>query len=425
MRILHLIQRYWPARGGAESHLGELSARLAAEGHQVTVATTNALDFELFWDRRSRRVVGAKETYNDVRILRFPVRHLPGSSLTYAGVRRFLWLLSMARPVPVGVLFRLARFTPWVPDLERWLVTTDEPFDLVAGMTICFEPLIEMGLRFARRRGLPFVSYPLTHLGAGSRPGTDALSRFYTMRHQVALVRDSDAAVVQTPAEGTFYASLGISLARLVVGGPGVAPAEVLGGDRARFRQRHNLQGPVVVSLSAMSYDKGTIHLVQAVRRLWREGRQVDLVLAGAVLAPFQHYLSTLPEADARRLKVLGPVDDAEKRDMLAAADIFAMPSRTDSFGIVYLEAWLYRLPVIAARTWGVSDVVSDGEDGLLVPFGDVPALAQVLNRLLDHPVEQAALGSRGEQKVYRQYTWEHRYAPVRDLYARLIGSGR
>ena len=425
MRILHLIQRYWPARGGAESHLGELSARLAVAGHQVTVATTDALDFELFWDPRCRRIADQEETHNGVRILRFPVRHLPVSSLTYPGVRRLLWLLSAAHPVPIEALFRLARFTPWVPDLGHWLATTDEPFDLVAGMTICFEPLIEMGLRFARRRGLPFVNYPLTHLGAGSRPGMDTLSRFYTMRHQVALVRDSDAAVMQTPTEGDFYTGRGMSPARLVVGGPGVDPAEVLGGDGAGFRQRYNLRAAVVASLSAMSYDKGTIHLVEAVRQLWREGRQVDLVLAGTVLAPFQHYLSTLPEADARRLKVLGPVDDAEKRDMLAAADIFAMPSRTDSFGIVYLEAWLYRCPVIAARTWGMSDVVRDGEDGLLVRFGDVTALGQALGHLLDHPEERAALGSRGAQKVYQQYTWEHRCEPVFDLYARLTGSGR
>jgi glycosyltransferase involved in cell wall biosynthesis len=141
------------------------------------------------------------------------------------------------------------------------------------------------------------------------------------------------------------------------------------------------------------------------------------------VLAPFRHYLSTLPEADARRLKVLGPIDDAEKRDMLAAADVFAMPSRTDSFGIVYLEAWLYQRPVIAARTWGVSDVVRDGEDGLLVSFGDVPALAQALSGLLEHPEERATLGAHGEQKVYREYTWDQRYAPVRDLYARLTWS--
>jgi glycosyltransferase involved in cell wall biosynthesis len=425
MRILHLIQRYWPARGGAESHLGELSARLAAAGHQVTVATTDALDFELFWDPDRRRIQSREDMHNGVRILRFPVRHLPVSTLAYPAVRRLLWLLSAARPVPCSALFRLARLTPRVPDLWRWLATTDEVFDLVAGMTICFEPLLEVGWRFARRRDIPFVAYPLTHLGAGARPGSDALSRFYTMRHQVALVRAADAAVLQTPAEHDFYAECGVAPAQLVLAGSGVDPVNVLGGNGVRFRRTHHLDGFLVVSLSALSYDKGTVHLVEAVRQLWHAGRSVELILAGVVTLPFQQYLSTLPPADRTRIHLLGSISETEKRDMLAAADVFAMPSRTDSFGIVYLEAWLYQVPVVAACAWGISDVITDGEDGSLVPFGDVPALAQTLRFLQDNPSARAVLGAHGEEKVYRLHTWEQKYAPVRDLYERLVGSGK
>ncbi|MCX7671057.1 MAG: glycosyltransferase family 4 protein, partial [Anaerolineae bacterium] len=273
-------------------------------------------------------------------------------------------------------------------------------------------------------RGIPFVAYPLTHLGAGSRPGTDALGRFYTMRHQVALVRASAAAVMQTPAEQAFYRAQGIPAERLIVGGPGVTPAQVLGGDPARFRQRHAIAGPLVVSLAAMCYDKGTIHLVEAVRRLWRGGQAVELALAGAMTQPFRAYLAGLPPADRARLHVLGQVDEEEKRDLLAAADVFAMPSRTDSFGIVYLEAWLYRKPVIGARTWGVMDVIEDGRDGLLVPFGDVSALADAIHGLLADAPRRAALGAHGEAKVYRLYTWDAQYARVRDLYARLAAAG-
>jgi len=425
MHILHIIQRYWPAVGGAESYLGEISARLAAEGHQVTIATTDALDFELFWDPCRRRISQAIDERAGVRIRRFPVHHLPGSGLAYAGVRRLLWLFSQAQVVPAPILFRLSRLTPRVPDLWRWLATTDEAFDLVAGVTICFEPLLEAGWRFAHRRSIPFVAYPLTHLGAGAQPGADALSRFYTMRHQVALVRSADAAVLQTPAERDFYTARGAAPERLVVAGPGVDPTRVRGGDGARFRRRHSLDGFLILSLSTLSYDKGTAHLVEAVRQLWRAGISVELVLAGAPTAPFQHYLDTLPAADRNRIRVLGPVEEVEKQDMLAAADVFAMPSRTDSFGIVYLEAWLYRTPVVAARTWGVSDVVTDGVDGLLVPFGDVRALAQALSYLLNHPAERAALGARGEQKVYRFHTWEQKYALVHDLYNRLAGGRR
>ncbi|MBN1261658.1 MAG: glycosyltransferase family 4 protein [Anaerolineae bacterium] len=424
MRILHVIQRYWPAWGGAEAHLGELSRRFVAEGHHVTVTTTDALDFELFWDPRRRRLPELEADHEGVRILRFPVRHLPVSRLAYPAMRRLLWLLSGIRVTPVPWLHRLARYTPWVPDLWRWLETTSEPFDIVAGMTICFEPLLNAALRFARHRGIPFVVYPLTHLGAGPRPAADALSRFYTMRHQVALVRQADALMAQTSCEARFYTDHGLPPACSLVAGPGVEPRAVLGGDGDRFRATHQLTGPVVGFLSSMSYDKGAMHLVEAARRLWVEGHEFHLVMAGAVLTPFRWYLERLPEPERRRILVLGPISDSEKRDFLAGADIFAMPSRTDSFGILYLEAWLHRKPVIGARTWGVTDVIADGVDGLLVPFGAVDALARAIANLLRDAAAREVMGQRGEQKVYAEHTWDRKYVLVRDAYANLAARG-
>ncbi len=169
-------------------------------------------------------------------------------------------------------------------------------------------------------------------------------------------------------------------------------------------------------------YDKGTVHLVEAARRLWRAGRDLHLVLAGALLQPFRDYLGGLPETERSRLTVLGPVDDEEKRDLLAATDIFAMPSRTDSFGIVYLEAWLYSKPVVGARTWGVIDVIADQKDGLLMPFGDVDALAGALVELLDSPERRTALGAAGRAKVYAEHTWDIKFPQVEALYTRLAG---
>lgn len=424
MRVLHIIQRYWPACGGAEAHLHEISARLAAEGHSVTVATTNSLDFELFWDPSRCRIPEPEGCRDGVRILRFPVRHLPFPQLAYPAWRRLLWILSFLPPVPVGLSQRLARYTPWVPELWRWLKQTGEHFDLVAGMTICFESLLEAGLRFARQRGIPFVIYPLTHLGAGPRPGADSLSRFYTMRHQVALVRASDAVIAQTSTERAFYIQHGVPSERILVAGPGVNPGEVIGGDGQRFRSRYGIRGALVASISNLSYDKGTFHLVEAIRYLRRQGREVTLALAGTVLQPFRRYWDRLNREDREGILLLGPINHGEKRDLLAACDVFAMPSRTDSFGIVYLEAWLYRKPVIAARTWGVTDVVQDGEDGLIVPFGDVTALAEAIAFLMDHPDLRDAMGRKGEQKALSLHTWDRKYPLICDLYLRLVGKG-
>jgi glycogen(starch) synthase len=420
MRILHVIERYWPARGGAEKHLGELSTRLAADGHQVTVATTDALDFELLFCPRRRRIAEREGEHGGVRIVRFPVRHLPGGPVGYAAWRRLLWLLSTARPVPQGAISWLSRFAPSVPSLWKWLRSTEENFDLVAGMNIAFESLPLAAQGYARRKRVPFALYPITHLGAGSQPGEDAVGSFYTMRHQLALAEDSDAVIAQTPTERDYYIGHGVAIERIQVVGPGVNPEEVLGGNGQRFRDHYGLHRVLVVGLGAMVYDKGTVHLVEAIRRLWHEGRQVDLALAGAILTSFRHYLDGLPLADRKRICVLGPIDEAEKRDLLAACDILSMTSRTDSFGIVYLEAWLYGKPVIGASAWGTSDVIADGEDGLLVPFGDVPALAAAIATLLDDPARRVALGTRGEQKVRRFHTWDRKYALVRKLYTQL-----
>ncbi|MGB0386379.1 MAG: glycosyltransferase family 4 protein [Ardenticatenaceae bacterium] len=420
MRILHLIQRFWPARGGAEIHLGQISAYLAQAGHEVTVGTTDALDFEVFWEPQRRRVREGVSLHEGVRIRRFPVRHLPFPGLAYPAIRRLLWIFSRVKPFPLPLLHRLARFTPWVPDLWRWLEQIDEPFDLVAGMTICFEPLIEAGLRFAQQRGIPFVIYPLTHLGAGPAPAQDALSRFYTMRHQLDLVRASSAVVAQTAAEKDFLVSQGVKNERIAVVGAGVDPPEVLGGNGPRFREQHGIRGPMVVSISSMSYDKGTVHTVEAVRHLWESGQQVELVLIGSVLEPFRHFINGLPAADQERIHLLGFVEEPEKRDALAATDMFVMPSRTDSFGIAYLEAWLYQKPVIGARTWGVMDVITEGQDGLLVPFGDVSALSEAITYLLDHPDQAAVMGIRGQKKVMQEHTWAHKLSQIADLYAQL-----
>ena len=422
MRILNLIQRYYPAHGGAERHLGEIARRLAAAGHDVTVLTTDARGFELFWQPDLPRISPAEEVHEGVRILRFPVRHMPGMPASYDAARRLLWLLSRIRPLPVAISHRVARWTPRVPALHHWLNTTTDPFDLVVGVNICYETFLEAGWQLARRRRLPFVTHPLTHLGAGPTPGSDPISQFYTMRHQVALVRAGQAAVMMTAAEQQFYARRGVPVARLPVMGTGVNAADVLGGHGERWRWRHGVKQPLLLSLSTMSVDKGTVQTVEAARLLWREGEQVGLVLAGISTAPFQSYLNQLPDADRERILVLGPVDDATRRDLLAACDIFVMPSRVDSFGITYLEAWLYGKPVIGADAWGIKEgVIVAGEDGLLVPFGDAVALAASISRLLHQPDLAHRLGQRGQAKVYARHTWDRVMPQIENLYRAVV----
>src|SRR5437764_13731828 len=88
MRLLHIIQRYYPYVGGSELYFQELSERLARAGHRVEVWTTDAWDLDYFWSGKARRVGEARDGRNGVTIRRFPVRHLPFPSIYYRAWQR-------------------------------------------------------------------------------------------------------------------------------------------------------------------------------------------------------------------------------------------------------------------------------------------------------------------------------------------------
>jgi len=417
MRVLKIIQRYWPARGGAERHLHEINTRLVADGHQVTVYTTDADDFQLFWDSRKRRLRSLTDTYAGVTIRRFRLRHLPASPIVFPVIRRLMAELANLPVDTRGLLRAVGQFTPWAPDLRLALRAAGPAWDVAAGMTVTYDALMWPGAEWAGRWGRPWLFYPLTHLGEGPR---SAMRRYYTMPHQLELSRRARWVFAQTDTEGRFLAGQGIDPDRLVVAGVGINPAEYVGGDAMRGRARLGLapETPLALSLGTASRDKGNLTTLAALRRLWAAGHPAHWVVVGAAQDDFTHALDRLPPVYRSRVHVLGRVDEAAKQDWLAAADVLVMPSRADSFGIAYLEAWAYGRPVIGARIDGIQDVIQDGEDGLLVAFGDSAALAWALAALLDDSARAQAMGARGRAKVMARYTWDAVYARVRPAYA-------
>jgi glycogen(starch) synthase len=418
MNILHVVQLYYPVASGAARYFAEIGERLAGEGHHVTVLTTDAYDLEHFWAPGKRRVAPPEETHNGVQIVRFPVRRLPGPSVLYPIIRRLMVEISRL-PASAPLLRRLATLTPRLPDMRRYFDDhAAERFDLIHTTNITLDFAILPAFEFARRGGIPFVCTPFVHLGA---PGDNTILRYYSMRHQIDLLKRSDRVITMTSLEADTLAAHGVPRERMRRIGVGVQPDEVAGGDGARFRATQRVSGPLVLYIGAMAYDKGAVHLIEAMRRLWASGGDATLALIGAPLAHFTRFYEALPKEVRGRIRLLPYAPDEVKRDALAAADVFAMPSRTDSFGIAYLEAWCYGLPVVGARAGGVPDVIDDGRDGLLAPFGDVPALADAIDGLLRNRDQARRMGEAGRAKVLRELTWELKYAQVRAVYDELI----
>jgi phosphatidylinositol alpha-1,6-mannosyltransferase len=139
-------------------------------------------------------------------------------------------------------------------------------------------------------------------------------------------------------------------------------------------------------------------------------------------------------EAEADRLgltdhvEFTGRVSDEERNRRLAEAHVFAMPSRLppsgteggEGFGIVYLEAGLQGLPVVAGDVGGTVDAVVHGETGLLVDPTSSEELGDALSALLLDERRARALGAAGAARA-RTYTWERMSRGVRETLVRAI----
>lgn len=136
------------------------------------------------------------------------------------------------------------------------------------------------------------------------------------------------------------------------------------------------------------------------------------------LLAAFEQVLAVHPDAHLTivgctpqvtlpHCHVLGRLPLAEVNDHYRQASIFCLPTRLEPFGIVFIEALSYRLPIVATCIGAIPDFVREGENGYLVQPGDSSRLAQALITLLDEPERCGRFGARGYQIAQENYTWE------------------
>jgi glycosyltransferase involved in cell wall biosynthesis len=124
----------------------------------------------------------------------------------------------------------------------------------------------------------------------------------------------------------------------------------------------------------------------------------------------------------AGRVEWIGRLDAAAIARELAAADVFAYPSHVDNSPNSVAEAMLVGAPIVASRVGGIPSLLRDGEEGLLVPRGDAPALAAALSLLLDDRAAAARLGARARATAVARHDPAHITERTLEIYAEVIG---
>ena len=141
------------------------------------------------------------------------------------------------------------------------------------------------------------------------------------------------------------------------------------------------------------------------------------LILAGSSFAPYEPFLDQL---DLRaRVTVKEQVRDVE--EYLNAADAGLYTSESESFGLSILETLFHAKPVVAFRVGGIPEVVVDGENGFLHPFGDTEAVARSIAFLADSPKRADEMGARGRRHAESHFSADLIVPQYEALYRRTL----
>jgi glycosyltransferase involved in cell wall biosynthesis len=180
---------------------------------------------------------------------------------------------------------------------------------------------------------------------------------------------------------------------------------------------------PVLLVSAALVRRKGVDVLLQALAVLGERGIRPLLWIAGDGAERHALEAQAVEAGLAAQVRFLGRRSDVA--DLLAACDVFVLPSRREGLGVAALEAMAAGRPVVASAVGGLQDVVVDGRTGLLVRPEDAAALAEAIARLMQDEELRRRLGSAGPQRVREGFLAEQMVSSYVELYEKVLDKWR
>jgi len=384
LKIAFVVPAFLPARGfgGPIYHVHTIAKILQQKGHSVSIYTSNLAN-----PYDASDVLKEREDVDGILVKRYP------AICRIAGY----WL------------------TPsMLVDLER------DDFDVIhAHVARSFQ--CDLSALVSKLRSQPFVI--TAHGSLGSYLGVDLGLRnhmLHVAHNTIAgrVFKAADKVIALNRFERQHYIRFGVDIRKIAIIPNGILLSEFK-QPHYDFRQRHGIEGPMILFVGRLNKIKGLDTLVQAFHLLKRQNFQdAKLVIIGEDWG-FKEDLLELRE----RYNLSGDIlilDHPRREDIISAyhaSNMVVLPSNYETFSITILEAFACAKPVIATAVGGIPELIENGKNGLLIRPNDAEELSKAILYLLRDGELAKNLGKAAEWLVTNQFSMDTIAQRTIDLY--------
>ncbi len=398
MKVLMTGIRFPPAPGGAETHMLEISKRLAGN-HDITVFTS-----DLYREIPFQRMSPGDEGYSSYHGI--PVRRFGGYSM--GGDAHYVFMPGMVLPM---LKYRA---------------------DIVHAHSYGY---FQVNLAAFKRalQDVKFIITPHYHPEWSMAGGEHRkhLRSIYDRVFSGWVLDRADAIIGVSRHEMELMARLGFDTSKvhLIPNGidfslyeniPDPTPFLMLYG----LLEKKNAGWNIVMYAGRLAPNKGLIQLVNSAKEVIRGHPDTVFVLVGDDAGMREKI-----EREIRKLglephfRITGHIkEDSMYRSAISSCDVFVLPSEYEAFGIVLAEAMACEKPCVGTRVGGVPEVIDENRTGHIVEYDDIPSLASAINRILSMPDKGHSMGVLGRRKVRKRFTWDSVAMQIDALYRKVVG---
>ena len=393
----------------------------------IHVYTSTAIDFKALREPSGRSIKLGEKYYNNVnnlKITRFPVKY-------NVSLEEKLKLIKKEVSYEVLELSEecLIEYLRNGPYLENFLEKIAPPikisFDLVHTTFFPYFNTI-LTLMLGKLTNKPTVCTPFFHFSNPrylNKNYFEALQKFDKIIACTHLEKKILKEKLSIPEEKIKVIPMGVDYKKFEL-------PKKLTPKRFNFKQKYfkpnEKNHRMVLFCGYKNYEKGAVSILKAIPYILKKFRKVYFVFIGPPTIAFNRELSKIQKAIHPRVINLTPDNltgyyDVKKIAAFNETDVFLMPSRSDAYGIAFLEAWASGKPVIGANIGATPEVIRDKVDGLLVEFDDYIDIAEKVVLLLKKKRLSKKLGIEGRNKVQEHLSWNIIAKKTHETYQELI----